>query len=156
MAKKPQTAEAPATNAVVENPETSNAVTAPGFTYFVKDDTLIPANAKKVSSARLVKPSDVPVGAGFRAKITGFKKNITGQENMREAICMALTHANGDDFLFPVSGVIRKSLVNSDGKLDEKSLTGKEIIIKRQPDGMSGKYKKTMFMFDVYLLPWYI
>jgi hypothetical protein len=99
----------------------------------------------------MIKPTDVPIGAGFAAEIV---KVCDSMVSTVKGKLLWLRTKTGQEFLFPATGVIRNALVPS---ADEKSLKselekeiGKTLVVKRLPDKQSPKYKKTMFMFDVF------
>src|SRR3974390_815903 len=69
-----------------------------------------PKNVERLNLPRLVKCGDIPVGATISGKLIKIQANISGKEDMREAKCLWLQTDKGLDFLFPMSGVIRKAL----------------------------------------------
>jgi len=70
-----------------------------------------------------------------------------------------LRHESGKEFLFPCTGVIRSALAPGlRGEDDSKELqsvlekeVGKQFFVRRTGSRPS-KYKKEMFMFDVYTM----
>lgn len=120
------------------------------FDIVKRDYVLSPVAGRKMERRNLpmlVLPKDVPVGGAVEAEIIkivespGIKKD-KGEKVQR---CMWLKHETGKEFLFPITGVIGAAL--SEAPEDE---IGKIITIVRTPDRMSGKYKKPMFVFEVY------
>lgn len=107
-----------------------------------------PKNLRRLNLPRLVKMDQVPVDATIVGRLVKIQDNITGKAEMREAKLLWLKSNEGTEreveFLFPMSGVIRKAL---EPKPEE--YVGKTLYITRRPDGVSGKFKKAMFIFDV-------
>lgn len=105
---------------------------------------------KRRNMPQMVKPGDVPVGAVITATIVDVVDSPVSTIKGK----LLWLETNGQEFTFPLTGVIRNALVQ--GKADKeaeeaiKKLIGKTIVLKRSPDRTSSKYKKSMFMFDVY------
>jgi hypothetical protein len=66
-----------------------------------------------------------------------------------------LKHESGTEFCFPCTGVIRNALCP--GVTGEKEVeaalnkeVGKKLVALRQENKPNAKYKKEMFMFDVF------
>lgn len=101
-----------------------------------------PAKLKRRNRPPLVKPAACPIGGAVTGEIINVvpspKADIKGE-------LLWLRHASGLEFLFPVTGVIKQAL-----DPDLKKEIGKQFFARRLPDGLSGKYKKAMFMFDVF------
>lgn len=148
--------------------EKSDAVaTVPGgVSYLIKDmPQYMPTGkgVRKLNLPQLVKMEQIPVGSIVRGKILKFIHNFTGKDELRGSMVMWLENG-GAEFLFPVTGVIRKALELKEdgtqvyaGKAKDpeaaesfmKYWGGKTIFMKRLPDGNSAQYKKVMFLFDV-------
>ena len=102
----------------------------------------------------LVKPNDVPVGSVVSGEIV---KVVNSQVSTVKGKLLWLRHESGTEFLFPVTGTIRSALVPGIGTDDGPQLQaelekeiGNTFIAKRLENKMSDKYKKSMFMFDVF------
>lgn len=115
--------------------------------YIIKGAGAVPPSAKRLNLPRLVKMAEVPIGATVSGKLVAIVGNITGRDDMREARLLHLEN-KGIEFLFPMTGVIRKALEPDDSKKAE-TYVGRTLYFTRQADGTSGKFKKAMFMFDV-------
>lgn len=108
---------------------------------------------------RMVKPGDVPIGAVVSGEIIAI---VDSPVSTIKGKLLHLKHESGAEFVFPCTGVIRQALAPGryDGKDEaenDKKLTqalekeiGKNFYAKRQPDGTSTKFKKSMFVFDVF------
>ena len=119
--------------------------------YFLSNYTP-PQNAKRLNLPRLIKGGDMPIGAALSGEIIAVIENFTGKADMKNSQVLHLKTESGNEILFPLTGVIKKALSMKDGKPCEPTdYIGETIHIVRQPDGMSGKYKKAMFVFDVYI-----
>lgn len=122
--------------------------------FTASDVTQLPKNAKKLTLPPLVKPDQVPIGGILTSVIVGLAASISPREDMRGSKLIHLRHENGTEFLFPLTGVIKKALGGEKGVTDN---IGKTLIMQRQPDGETTKYTakgepaKKVFMFDVYL-----
>jgi hypothetical protein len=111
-----------------------------------------PANAKRLNLPRLVKGGDVPIGSTLTGKVIAIVENFTGKKEMDGSRVLHLETESGAELLFPLTGVVKKALSMRDGKAcDPKDYVGETLFITRQPDSISGKYKKAMFMFDVFV-----
>lgn len=110
----------------------------------------LPKGAVKLTKPPLVKLESIPVGSQINAVIVGLEESISSRENMKEAKLVHLRHTSGQEFLLPLTGVIKKAIGGFDGV---KKNIGKTLILVRQPDGMTTKYggEKKVFMFDIYL-----
>jgi len=100
---------------------------------------------------QMVKPGDVPMNGIISGEIL---KVVDSPVSTVKGKLLWLRHDSGAEFTFPCTGVIRNALApGKDGKeLDaalEKEI-GKTFYAKRTPDKQSAKYKKSMFMFDVF------
>lgn len=108
---------------------------------------------KRMNMPAMVKPSDVPVGSA----ISGVIKSVhNSQVSTVKGKLLWMQHESGAEFTFPATGVIRNAL--APGVDGEKELTaalekfvGKTLVAKRLDDKTSAKYKKAMFMFDVFI-----
>lgn len=101
---------------------------------------------------RMYKPEEVPVGG---AVVGGVVKVCDSPVSTVKGKLLWLRHESGEEFTFPCTGVIRNAL--APGVDNEKELVaalgkyvGKTFVARRTPDKVSGKYKKSMFMFDVF------
>lgn len=100
----------------------------------------------------MIKPGDVPVGAAISGEIVAV---LESPVSTVKGYLLHLRHQTGQEFTFPCTGVIRQALAPGKKEGDElvKALEkeiGKILFAKRLPDKMSAKYKKPMFVFDVY------
>lgn len=101
----------------------------------------------------MVKPGDVPVDGVVTGEIV---KIVDSMVTTVKGKLLWLRHESGTEFLFPCTGVIRNALVpgvKDDGAELKKALEkeiGKTFVAKRLPDKTSNKFKKNMFMFDVF------
>jgi hypothetical protein len=118
------------------------------------EEVKLPAKLKKLTLPPLVKPEQVAVGSILSGEIVALAASISGREDMRQSKLIHLRHESGTEFLFPLTGVIKKALGGESGVTDN---IGKMLFIQRQPDGETMKYAakgegpKKVFMFDVYL-----
>lgn len=124
---------------------------------------------EKLTNPPLVKPQTVPIGKTIIAVIVRLIQNFTGASDMRETLCLHLKHETGREFMFPVTGQIKKAMEKlityTDAKTrDEKTgkevtyqkgdlsagVAGRKLFLTREPDGASKKFGgKPMFLFDV-------
>jgi hypothetical protein len=113
------------------------------------DKSVLPKTVKKRNLPPLVKPEQVPVGQMLSGKIVAVVPSISGREDMKQSKLLHIEHESGTEFLFPLTGVVKKALGGFDGAEKE---VGNKIFIVRQPDGTTEKYGgvKKMFNFDVY------
>jgi hypothetical protein len=104
----------------------------------------------------MYKPGDVPIGGVVSGEIM---KVVDSPVSTVKGKLLWLRNDSGIEFTFPCTGVIRNALasgVKDDGdKLTEvlEKEIGKMLYAKRLPDKQSTKYKKPMFMFDVFTGP---
>lgn len=112
--------------------------------------------AERLTLPTLFVPKDVPVGGIVCGEIVKFMKSPV---TTVKGLVMWLKNPNGQEFTFPVTGVIRSALapdVDADNKdVLLKALAvhvGKTIYAKRTESKLSKKYDKDTFMFDVYLV----
>lgn len=104
------------------------------------------AKAKRLNLPRLVNIADeFPIGSALVGEVVKIVDNFTGKPEMKGSKVLWMRHESGAEFLFPLTGVVRKAL-----EPDPEKFIGKTISIVRNPDGFSGKYKKAMFQFDVF------
>ena len=114
-------------------------------------ETLI-AKAERRNMPQMLKPGEVPEGAVVSGEII---KVVDSPVSTVKGKLLWLRHDNGTEFLFPCTGVIRNALapgVEAGKELQaalEKEI-GKTFIAKRMPSKQSAKYKKEMYMFDVF------
>lgn len=102
---------------------------------------------------RILRPSDVPMGGVVAGEIMAI---VDSPVSTIKGKLIQIRHKSGEEFLLPCTGVIRQALAPGREK-DEAALkkqleaeVGKNIFCKRLPDQLSTKYKKDMFMFDVF------
>ena len=99
-------------------------------------------------------PAQVPVGSIISGKIVALAASISGRADMRESKLIHLAHESGQEFLFPLTGTIKKAIGGNEGVTAN---VGKMLFIKRNADSETTKYcgkgepAKKVFMFDVYL-----
>ena len=144
--------------AKIETPSKLSLVPASGLAtmsaLFTADVSQLPKNAKKLTLPPMIKPDQVPIGSILSAVIVGLALSISPREDMRGSKLIHLRHDSGTEFLFPLTGVIKKAMGGDKGVTDN---AGKRLVIQRQPDGETTKYTakgeapKKVFMFDVYL-----
>ena len=110
------------------------------------------AKAKRISAPPLLKVQLVPVGASVEGEVVGLTEIQSKNKEIKGKL-LWLRAGNGREFLFPLTGVIRKSL-EAYGKDDEleEAIKGKIFAFRRLPDGQSQTFKKAMFMFEVFEL----
>ena len=116
---------------------------------------LAPSNTAKLvrrNMPAMVKPGEVPIGSAISGVIKGV---VNSPVSTVKGKLLWIQHESGVEFTFPATGVIRNAL--APGVDGEKELTaalekfvGKTIVAKRLDDKTSAKYKKAMFMFDVF------
>lgn len=106
---------------------------------------------KRRNMPQMVKPGDVPVGGVITAEIMDI---VDSPVSTVKGKLLWLKTASGQEFTFPCTGVIRNALApgKADAELEKtlKGFIGKTLVAKRNPDKTSQKYKKNMFMFDVF------
>lgn len=114
------------------------------------DNVLIPKGAKKLTLPPMIKPEQVPVGSVISGEIIALANSISGRADMRESKLIHLRHESGTEFLFPLTGTIKKAVGGNEGV---ENNIGKKLIIQRNADSTTEKYGgvKKVFMFDVYL-----
>lgn len=102
----------------------------------------------------MVKPGDVPVGQTITGTIVSV---LDSPVSTVKGKLLWLRHESGTEYTFPCTGVIRNALCPGVKSEDGKELTaalekfvGKGFAAKRLPDKQSSKFKKNMFMFDVF------
>lgn len=113
---------------------------------------VLPKNIKKLTLPPLLKPQQIPVGQMVSGTIVALIGSIS--EKVKEGKLIHLKHDSGEEFLLPLTGVIKRAIGGFDGVT---SNIGKKLFVVRQPDGETTKYSaageapKKQFMFDVYL-----
>lgn len=102
----------------------------------------------------MIKPGDVPLGGAVSGEIIAV---VNSPVTTVKGKLLHIRHSSGQEFTFPCTGVIRNALApgisGDDGKELQTALEkeiGKIFVAKRLPDKQSNKFKKSMFMFDVY------
>jgi len=117
-------------------------------------EVTLPKNLKKLTLPPLIKPEQVPMNSILSGEIVGLAESISPRADMKESRLIHLRHETGEEFLFPLTGVIKKAVGGNAGITDN---IGKMLFIHRKPDGETMKYAakgegpKKVFMFDVYL-----
>lgn len=111
-------------------------------------------NAERRNLPQMVKPGEVPLDGIVSGEIL---KIVDSPVSTVKGKLLWLRHESGSEFLFPCTGTIRAALASGipaeNGKELQAALEkeiGKIFIAKRMPSKTSAKYKKEMFMFDVY------
>ncbi len=101
----------------------------------------------------MVKPGDVPLGGIVSGEIL---KIVDSPVSTVKGKLLWLKHSTGQEFLFPCTGVIRNALApGKDGKELAEALDKEvgNVIIAKRTESKPSKYKKEMFMFDVFTAP---
>jgi len=129
---------------------------ARSMVLFSAPEGLDTTNEKKFqrrNMPQIIKPGDVPVGGMVSGEIIDA---VNSPSTVVKGKCLWIKHASGTEFLFPVTGVIRQALLGGTG-LEGDELTkalqreiGTTIICKRLESKQNSKFKKEMFMFDVF------
>jgi hypothetical protein len=154
MAKNAKKNETPATPETETQAAPASAPSAAMVALFEPRDggKLDLSELERRNQPRMYKPEEVPIGGAVVAVIV---KNVPSPVSTVKGRLLWLRHENGEEFTFPCTGVIRNAL--APGVDNEKELVaaldkfnGKVLVAKRTPDKISGKYKKAMFMFDVF------
>ncbi len=108
---------------------------------------------ERMNMPQMVKPGEVPMDGIVSGLIM---KVVDSPVATVKGKLLWLKHSTGQEFTFPCTGVIRNAL--APGVENGKDLSaalekhvGKTFIAKRTPSKQSQKYKKEMFMFDVFL-----
>jgi hypothetical protein len=107
---------------------------------------------------QMLLPKDVPIGAAIDAEIIDA---VSSPATTVKGKCLWLkSNANGQEFLFPVTGVVRQALIGGyDGDKDKdgekliallKKEIGNRFVAKRCPGRDSTKFKKEMYVFEVF------
>lgn len=112
----------------------------------------LPGNLLRRNMPPMIKPGDIPVGAAISGEIVSV---VDSPVSTIKGKLLWLRHSSGQEFTFPCTGVIRNALApgKKEGEELDKVLekeVGKTLYAKRLPDKTSSKYKKTMYMFDVF------
>lgn len=148
-----QFAEESAEAAAAENPGGGLALALFGGTANAGLEKLM-EKAERRNLPQMVKPGEVPEGGVVSGEIV---KVVDSPVSTVKGKLLWLRHLEtGHEFLFPCTGVVRNALapgVEADSKELQKALEseiGKVFLARRLPSKTSGKYKKEMFMFDVY------
>lgn len=103
--------------------------------------------AEKVTLPPFVKPDSIPVGAVIIGQIHAIIGDFTGREGMEDCQNLILKLADGELVTIPVTGTLQQSLLRV-----PVPHVGKTIAIKRQLDGIDAHFKRSMFMFDVWVI----
>jgi hypothetical protein len=116
--------------------------------------TDLPKGLKKLTLPPMLSPEQIPVNAVVSGKIIALANSISGRADMKESKLIHLQHETGQEFLLPMTGVIKKAIGGNEGVTAN---IGKTLFVKRTPDGETVKYgkpgdaPKKVFMFDVYI-----
>lgn len=116
---------------------------------------------KRRNLPQMILPKDVPIGAIIDGEILDV---VDSPVTTVKGKLLHLRVANGQEICFPVTGVVRQALIGAyDKDKDDKEgsqlmkLLQKEIgqrfIAKKCPGRESAKYKKEMFVFEVFTGP---
>ena len=123
------------------------------LTMFAAPGSIDVSKFKRLNMPGMVKPGDVPVGAMVIGILMGvFKSPVsTIKGNL-----LHLKLESGQEITFPATGVIRNALApgvtgEDEIKKELEKFTGKTLVLVRNGDKQSQKYKKNMFMFDVFV-----
>lgn len=142
MAKKT----APAT------PATSSAPSAAMIALFAKPENLDTTKLVRRNIPMMIKPDSVPIGGAVTGEIIAIVKSPVSTV---KGMLIWIKHESGTEFTFPCTGVIRNALCP--GVTGEKEVeaalnkeVGKKFVALRQENKPNDKYKKDMFMFDVF------
>lgn len=114
---------------------------------------------KRLNLPTLLKPSQVPIWTPEHPVVLrGTVVKVCDSPNTTiKGKLLWLKCANGTEVTFPCTGVIRNALApgvkDDSDKLDAalNEYVGKELVFRRNPDKENGKFKKSMFMFDVLM-----
>lgn len=142
----------PATNFATESAADAakSAPSAAMLALFAPGASL-PENLKRRNLPQMVPPGDIPVGAVVSGEIMDV---VESPVSTVKGKLLWLKHESGTEFTFPCTGVIRNALAPglSGKELDDalKKEIGKQFYAQRTLDKQSQKYKKNMFMFDVF------
>jgi hypothetical protein len=99
------------------------------------------AGIKRRNLPRMVKPIDIPINGIVHGEILDI---VDSPVSTIKGKLLRMKNETSE-FLFPLTGVLRQAL----GDEPQKEV-GQYLFAVRQPDGMSAKYKKQMFVFDVF------
>ena len=128
------------------------------FTRDDKGKAIDESKVERRNAPAMLKPGDIPVWTPenpvlLQAEII---KIMDSPNSTIKGKLLWLRAPSGHEFTFPCTGVVRNALAPG-VKADDKELTtalekeiGKTLFLKRTPDKTSAKYKKNMFMFDVF------
>jgi hypothetical protein len=111
----------------------------------------LPAGLKRRNMPTMITPGNVPVGAVISGEIVDI---VDSPVSTIKGKLLHLRHESGQEYTFPCTGVIRNAL--APGKKDDEADAalrkeiGKKFYAQRLADKPNTKYKKTMYMFDVY------
>lgn len=129
----------------------ANATPSTALAIFQTGGEVDMSKMKRRNMPQMVKAGDVPVDAVITAEIVDV---VDSPVSTVKGKLLWLRAPNGQEFTFPCTGVIRNAL--APGKDDKEvkdvleKLKGKTLVLKRTPDKQSAKFKKNMFMFDVF------
>jgi len=158
MAKKKESTAEETTETAEYKPSTAM------IALFAPSKTIDATKLVRRNMPQMIKPGDVPLGAIVSGEIIRICQSPVSTVKGK---LLWLKHESGTEFTFPCTGVIRNALIPGikgptdemkDAERDaaEKTMTaalekeiGKTFYAKRL-ESKPSKYKKEMFMFDVY------
>jgi len=129
----------------------ANATPSTALAIFQTGGEVDMSKMKRRNMPQMVKPADVPIDSVITAEIVDI---VDSPVSTVKGKLLWLRAPNGQEFTFPCTGVIRNAL--APGKEDKEvkealdKLKGKTLVLKRTADKQSAKFKKNMFMFDVF------
>ncbi len=148
MAKKKPT---PATDAPATDAPASTGPSTAMIALFANNPGVDIGKLERRNMPQMIKPGDVPMGGIVSGEII---KIVNSPVSTVKGKLLWLKHSSGTEFTFPCTGVIRNALAPGlEGKDVDAALqaeVGKLFFAKRTMDKQSQKYKKNMFMFDVF------
>ena len=101
----------------------------------------------------MTKPGDCPIGGVLIGEII---RLVNSPTTAVKGKLLWLRLENGAEITFPLTGTIRSALApGREGDEIETAIekeVGKILVLKRLEDKQSDKYKKSMFMFDVFTM----
>lgn len=137
---------------------------------FEQEEEIKPEHLERMNLPRMMKPADVPIWSAENPKVLRavIVSVVESPASTVKGFLLWLKNRAGHELTFPCTGVIRNALapgIKVDDSTDETlkesngelkaaldKHVGRTIILKRTANQQSQKYKKEMFMFDVFLL----
>lgn len=143
-----------------EVPQASSGPSKAMLALFAKPAGIDLSKAKRVNMPNMILPKDIPVFTeeNQAVLIAEIVKGVNSPASTVKGKCLWIRLPNGDERLLPCTGTIRQGLVpgveaDSPKLLDEiNKLKGKKYAFKRLDNRMNSKYKKDMFVFDIFEL----